>query len=124
MCCRSGSDSFGWLAAGAYIVSHTVTQMNPIAPVSTNAQRQPSVSAIHGTVSGAITAPMFVPELKMPVANARSRFGNHSAVVLIAAGKLPDSPSPSANRANPNVSALTASPADIAARLHRPTAIA
>ncbi len=42
---------------------------------------------------------MFVPELKMPVANARSFFGNHSAVVLIAAGKLPPSPSPSRNRA-------------------------
>ena len=41
---------------------------------------------------------MFVPELKMPVAKARSRFGNHSATVLIAAGKLPASPSPSRNR--------------------------
>ena len=31
---------------------------------------------------------MFVPELKRPVANARSRFGNHSATTLIAAGKV------------------------------------
>ena len=31
----------------------------------------------------------------MPVANARSRFGNHSATDLIAAGKLPASPRPS-----------------------------
>ncbi|SAK46126.1 hypothetical protein AWB80_01003 [Caballeronia pedi] len=31
----------------------------------------------------------------MPVARARSLRGNHSAVVLIAAGKLPPSPMPS-----------------------------
>ena len=42
---------------------------------------------------------MLVPELKMPVASARSFFGNHSAVTLIAAGKLPASPNPSASRA-------------------------
>ena len=54
---------------------------------------------IHGTTSGVASAPTFVPELKMPVASARSRFGNHSATTLIAAGKFPASPSPSANRA-------------------------
>ena len=43
---------------------------------------------IHGTISGAITAPMLVPELKRPVANARSFNGNHSATALIAAGKV------------------------------------
>ena len=44
-------------------------------------------------------APTLVPELKIPVASARSRFGNHSATLLMAAGKLPPSPSPSAKRA-------------------------
>src|SRR5262245_5675028 len=63
-----------------------------------NAQYQPNVAVIHGTVIGVTTAPMLVPALKSPVANARSRCGNHSATVLIAAGKLPDSPRPSANR--------------------------
>ena len=53
---------------------------------------------MNGTVIGVITAPMLVPALKSPVANARSRFGNHSATVLIAAGKLPDSPRPSTKR--------------------------
>ena len=67
---------------------------------------------------------MFVPELKIPVASARSHFGNHSATVLIAAGKLPDSPSPSPNRAAPNVTALFARPCDIAATLHTATASA
>ena len=38
----------------------------------TNAQYQPQCSVINGTTSGVTSAPMFVPELKMPVANARS----------------------------------------------------
>ena len=54
-----------------------------------NAQYQPYASVIHGTTSGATTAPMLVPELKMPVASARSRFGNHSATILIDGGKVP-----------------------------------
>src|SRR6476661_2565258 len=41
-------------------------------------------------------APILEPELKMPVARALSFLGNHSAVVLIAAGKLPDSVKPKA----------------------------
>jgi hypothetical protein len=39
-------------------------------------------------------APIFDPELKIPVANALSFLGNHSAVALIAAGKLPASVMP------------------------------
>ena len=68
----------------------------------TKAQYQPHVNVIHGTTSGVAIAPTLVPELKIPVASARSRFGNHSAVTLIAAGKLPASPIPSAKRANMN----------------------
>jgi len=44
--------------------------------------------AIQGTVNGATIAPTFVPELNMPVASARSFFGNHSATVFMAAGKF------------------------------------
>ena len=51
-------------------------------------------------MSGVISAPMLVPELKMPVAKARSLRGNHSATVLIDAGKLPASPRPSRKRAS------------------------
>src|ERR1700722_8975044 len=51
-----------------------------------------------GTNSDAAIAPRFEPELKMPVAKALSRFGNHSATVLIDAGKLPPSPKPNALR--------------------------
>jgi hypothetical protein len=54
-------------------------------------------------------APTLEPALKMPVAVARSFLGNHSAVVLIAAGKLPASPMPSANRAAMKLSVPRAS---------------
>ena len=68
-------------------------------PVMMNDQYQPQLTAITGTMSGVSTAPILVPELKRPVANARSLLGNHSATTLIAAGKLPASPKPSARRA-------------------------
>jgi hypothetical protein len=57
---------------------------------------------IQGTTAGVSSAPMLVPELKIPVANARSRFGNHSATTLMAAGKFPASPRPSTKRAAMN----------------------
>src|SRR5215204_3086111 len=82
------------------------------------AHDQPMWSAIHGTSSGAAIAPTLLPALKIPVANARSRFGNHSAVALIAPGKFADSPRPSAARAMPNALTERARPALIAARLH------
>src|SRR5687767_14109409 len=72
---------------------------NPIAPVAMNAHSQPQVSVIHGTTIGVTSAPTLVPALKIPVAVARSRLGNHSATILIEPGKFPASPSPSANRA-------------------------
>ncbi len=60
-----------------------------------NAACQPQVeSAMIGTTAGARMAPTLEPALKMPVAKARSFLGNHSATVLMAAGKLPDSPMP------------------------------
>ena len=40
----------------------------------------------------------------MPVASARSRLGNHSATVLMLAGKTPASPIPSADRAKMKLS--------------------
>jgi hypothetical protein len=62
---------------------------------------------------------MFAPELKTPAANARSLFGNHSAIALTAAGKFADSPSPSANRAAPNPAAERVTAWAMAARLQR-----
>ena len=71
-------------------------------------------------MSGARIAPTLAPELKIPVASERSLCGNHSATVLIAAGKLPDSPSPRKKRAKPNSSAELASAWPIAERLQMP----
>src|SRR5437667_1835446 len=82
--------------------SQATSHPNPSRPVRMNAQYQPNRAVMNGTVIGVITAPMFVPALKRPVANARSLRGNHSATVLIAAGKLPDSPSPSTKRTTMN----------------------
>ena len=60
---------------------------------------------MNGTTIGVTIAPMLVPALNSPVAKARSARGNHSATVLMAAGKLPDSPRPSAKRAAMNPAA-------------------
>src|SRR3954465_11930255 len=73
---------------------------------------------MRGTKYAAASAPTFVPALKMPVANARSFRGNHSAVVLMAAGKFPDSPKPRAARAMLNVFAVDANAVAMAAKLH------
>ena len=51
------------------------------------------VDQIHGTVSGATTAPTFAPALKMPVASARS-LRKPPATPLIAAGSFPLRPGP------------------------------
>src|ERR1035438_1675551 len=52
------------------------------------------MAIIRGNANGTKSPPTLEPELNKPVARARSRLGNHSAVVLMAAGKLPPSPSP------------------------------
>src|SRR5215207_2310094 len=95
-----------------------MSQRKPSAPVTMNAHRHPQLSAIMGTKIGVRIAPTLLPALKIPVAKARSFFGNHSAVALMAPGKLPDSPKPSAARAIEKPFAVLASACDIAARLH------
>src|SRR5215831_3547865 len=95
-------------------MSQNSSQIALSSPVQMKATRQPRLRAIHGTT----IAPTFVPALKMPVASARSRDGNHSAIVLMAAGKLPDSPRPSEKRARLNCSVVRASDVAIADRLH------
>ena len=66
---------------------------------------QPHRTAIKGTAIGATMAPILVPELNIPVARALSRLGNHSATVLMEAGKFADSPTPSMNRQKLNPAA-------------------
>src|ERR1700755_485733 len=100
-----------------YNSNQNTSQTNPNAPVITNVHRQPQCDAIGGTSSGVTIAPMLVPELKIPTANARSFFGNHSATVFRLAGKTPASPNPSANRANANPASELTSACPMAARL-------
>ena len=56
----------------------------------TKAERHPHAAAMKGTVAGARIGPTLAPELNSAVAKARSLFGNHCAVALMADGKLPD----------------------------------
>ena len=64
-----------------------------------NANSHPQALASSGMVSGATSAPIDAPALKMEVAKARSFLGKYSAVTLMAAGKLPASPKASTHRA-------------------------
>lgn len=88
------------------------SRINPVAPVTTKAHRQPNAAAIKGTVNGATIAPILLPELNIPVASARSLIGNHSATVFMAAGKFPASvtPSPTLARRKPSVDLTSAWP--------------
>src|SRR5678815_2939882 len=92
--------------------------MMPINPVPMNAHCQPQVFASHGTTAGASTAPIFVPALTNPKANARSFFGNHSDSVFVAAGKFGDSETPRKTLMMPNPHALFATTCKIDEILH------
>jgi hypothetical protein len=75
-------------------------------------------------MTGATMTPTLLPELKMPVAKARSRLGNHSLTDLTAAGKLPPSDNPSAARIMPNPKTVRTRPCPMAAALQAMTAMA
>src|SRR6516164_7180935 len=95
----SARETRGCSSAFRYRSSQNTSQMNPIEPVLTKAQRQPQWIVIQGTTSGVIMAPTLVPALKIPVARARSFLGNQFATVLMLAGNTPASQNPSAERA-------------------------
>ena len=99
MSASSAAPSRAMCRGERYTASHTTSHTTVKLPVIRNAARQPRVSVMTGTMSGVTIAPTLAPALKIPVASARSRFGNHSATALRPAGKLPDSPSPMAKRA-------------------------
>jgi len=74
-------------------------QIKPRPPITMKAISQPHALASKGIVNGATKAPIEAPALKIEVAYARSFLGKYSAVTLIAAGKLPASPSANTQRA-------------------------
>ena len=114
------------------MLNHAIIQIRSKIPVRMNAPRHPrtwppmeiclNCATTHGSARGTSKPPTFEPELKMPVARARSRFGNHSAVVLMAAGKFPPSPNPSIIRAIKNPVTLLASECPIEASPQNPQA--
>src|SRR5207253_415284 len=69
-------------------------QTSPMDPVHIKAACHPQRIVTAAMRMGAMKAEALEPELKRPVARARSSEGNHSVVALMAAGKLPDSPRP------------------------------
>ena len=77
----------------SYTNTQNPIQMKPRAPMMMNETSHPKFLARTGIVSGAKSAPMEAPALNMDVAKALSFLGKYSAVVLIAAGKFPASPS-------------------------------
>ena len=81
--------------------------MKPSAPMMMKASSQPNFSANGGMLIGAASAPTDAPALKMEVAKARSFFGKYYAVTLMAAGKLPLSPSARMARQNKKRYTLT-----------------
>src|ERR1035441_3657807 len=88
----------------------------PPDPATTKAPRQLTRDTRNGTTSGTTMFPTFAPELNIPVAVVRSRLGNHSATVLMHAGKLAASPRPSRNMATPKVITENAAPGSMAAQ--------
>src|SRR5271167_239604 len=80
-------------------MSQPTAQMSPMEPVQMKAACHPHLAATAAIRAGAMKADALEPELKRPVARARSSEGNHSVVALMAAGKFPDSPNPRKTRA-------------------------
>src|SRR5688572_16196560 len=85
-----------------------------MSPMKTNDICQPQWPAIQ-TVTNDTMTPMLVPELKMPVAKARSFCGNHMATALMEAGKLAASANPSTKRTMTNPSTVATRPCAAAA---------
>ena len=83
-------------------------------PIDRNAYCQLLCVAIQTTTPETMT-PTLVPELKRPVASARSFCGNHMATALIEAGKLAASARPSTKRTTMKPATVPTSPCAAAA---------
>src|SRR5262245_43846631 len=99
-----------------------MTQANPNAPVTTNAQRQPQRNVIAATRGGAIIAPKLEPLLQMPITSVRALSGTHVAAALANAGHAPASPIPKSPRNAPRLQGPRESAVSIPAKDHHATA--
>ena len=118
---RSSSERRGWSCGNLYSSAQAVSQTKPKAPVARNPARQPQRSAMIETIGAAAIEPSAVPELKMPMARARSRMGNHSLTARIPPVKLPGSNTPSTNRETENWPAVLAKTCSILVTDHPAT---
>src|SRR5437868_14615531 len=91
-------------------------------PVQIKAACHPQRRVTAAMRVGAMKAEALEPEVKRPVARARSSEGNHSVVALIAAGKLPDSPRP--RRARQTMKPTTLETSDVLMEAHPQTSMA
>src|SRR3984885_2088310 len=82
-------------------------------PEQTKAHRQPTARGIQGMTRAARAPPTLEPLSKMATARLRSWLGNHSATVLLAAGQLKPSPTPSRKRNDANPKTVLANPVRI-----------
>ena len=82
----------------SYSHSQKPIHTQPRTPMIMKAISQPHARASNGIVAGAANAPTDAPLLKIEVEKARSFLGKYSAVTLMAAGKLPASPTASIRR--------------------------
>src|ERR1700723_72060 len=97
--------------------------MKPSPPVNRKADCQLKVWEIQ-TATAANMTPKLLAPLKIPVASARSFFGNHSATAFTEAGQLAASPAPRKNRAIQNWNTVRHIAWPIAADAHTTTATA
>ena len=90
----------GCLSGLSYKNSQNASHTRPNPPVKQNAVAQGHciLLTMKGTANAATIMPTLAPLLNSPVAIARSRFGYHSPMVLIAPGKLPPSAIPKVKR--------------------------
>src|SRR6478752_8279496 len=104
---NSDAHTLGCVSGLSYINIQNPIQIKPRAPIMIKAISHPKAFAINGIEIGAAKAPTVAPALKILVAKALSFLGKYSAVVLIAAGKFPASPTARTKRAKINKVTLT-----------------
>src|SRR5207244_688611 len=87
MWASSAPETLGWVSGLRYRASHSTSHTKPTEPVAMKAQRHPHVSAIQGTTSGVMIAPVLVPSLKLPYTMERSRTVTHVSTDYDAPGQ-------------------------------------
>src|ERR1700744_137227 len=102
--------------------SHAKTHRPPTAPVMTNAACHDQRMVIHVTMSGAASAPIAPPLLKIPLASGRSLGLRRELVTLSEHGQLKASLAPSKKRNPVSMLTVVARPVSMPTSDHAPLA--